>query len=97
MKKKICILPEKTTLISTGILINTFNKNLDILIESLNKVKGKYKIIIGNPFILKNFFYNNELKISIWNCSKKIFCVYPGEKIAKLIIITNRKIKFLYV
>ncbi|VFP79368.1 Deoxyuridine 5'-triphosphate nucleotidohydrolase [Buchnera aphidicola (Cinara curtihirsuta)] len=97
IKKKICILPEKTTLISTGILINTFNKNLDILIESLNKVKGKYKIIIGNPFILKNFFYNNELKISIWNCSKKIFCVYPGEKIAKLIIITNRKIKFLYV
>ncbi|VFP81650.1 dUTP diphosphatase [Buchnera aphidicola] len=97
IKKKIYISPEQTTLISTGILINIFDKNLDFLIKPLYKVKKKYKIIIGNPFILKNFFYNNELKISIWNCSKKIFCVYPGERIAKLIILTKKKIKFLYI
>ncbi|VFP88786.1 Deoxyuridine 5'-triphosphate nucleotidohydrolase [Buchnera aphidicola (Cinara piceae)] len=97
IKEKIYIFSEQTILISTGILVNLFDKNVDILIKPLHKIKETYKIVIGNPFSIKNFFYNNELKISIWNCSKKIFCIHPGDQIAQLIILTNKKIKFLYI
>uniref|UniRef100_A0A451DFT6 Deoxyuridine 5'-triphosphate nucleotidohydrolase, partial n=1 Tax=Buchnera aphidicola (Cinara pseudotsugae) TaxID=2518978 RepID=A0A451DFT6_9GAMM len=97
LKKKICLFSKKTTLISTGLLIHILDKTARVVIEPTTIINNKYHIIIGNPFNFAYFFDFFELKVSLWNCSKKNFYINPGDKIAQLSIIPNKKIKFLYI
>ncbi|VFP83851.1 hypothetical protein [Buchnera aphidicola] len=96
IKESISILSKKTSLISTGILVNSFDSTIRIVIDPLAIIKKKYNIVIGNPFSIFNS-YKDELKISIWNCSNKDFDINPGDKFARLSFISNKRIKFIYI
>ncbi|VFP85119.1 Deoxyuridine 5'-triphosphate nucleotidohydrolase [Buchnera aphidicola (Cinara splendens)] len=97
LQHKICLFSKKTTLISTGLFIQVMDKTVRVVIEPITTINNKYPIIIGNPFNFMDFFDFFELKISLWNCSKKNFYINPGDKIAQLSIVPNKKIKFLYI
>ncbi|WP_172598362.1 dUTP diphosphatase [Buchnera aphidicola] len=96
LKKPIYILSEKTLLISTGILINLLDSTTRIVIEPLVSIKKKYNIIIGNPFGIIDIC-KDELKISLWNRSNKSFYINPGDKVAQLLFISNKRIKLIYI
>ncbi|ABJ90818.1 hypothetical protein [Buchnera aphidicola] len=97
IKKKIYIDINQTFLIPTGILLYIFKNNININIKSFFKCKNNKKIVLGNFYNFINFFNPGELKISFWNCSKKKICIKPGDKIAKVFIFSNKKIKFIYL
>ncbi|WP_172598450.1 dUTP diphosphatase [Buchnera aphidicola] len=97
IKNKICLFSKKTTLVSTGLLIHFSDKTVRVVIKPISIIKHKYCLIIGNPFSIIDYCNFYELKISLWNCSKKNFYINPGDKIAKLSIVPNKKIKFIYI
>ncbi|VFP77950.1 dUTP diphosphatase [Buchnera aphidicola] len=97
LEHKMCLVSKKTTLISTGLFIHLSDKKTRVVIEPITRMNNKYHIIIGNPFNFVDFFDFFEIKVSLWNCSKKNFYINPGDKIAQLSIIPNKKIKFIYI
>lgn len=93
-EKELLLSPNMTKLLPTGIAIYLKDSNLTALILPRSGL-GHYKgIVLGNLTGLIDSDYQGELKISVWNRSNKDFIIYPGDRIAQLVIVPIIKVEF---
>lgn len=79
--------PEQTTLISTGIALHINDNTLAAIILPRSGIGHNYGIVLGNLIGLVDSDYQGALMISIWNRSKKLFILKPGDRVAQIAFI----------
>ena len=97
LNSEVMINPLENILIPTGISIyikNPLVAGLVIPRSSLGHIHG---IILGNSIGLVDSDYQGEIKVSLWNRSKKKFIIYPGDRIAQLVFLPVFKPVFTVV
>ncbi|CAL4325398.1 Deoxyuridine 5'-triphosphate nucleotidohydrolase [Buchnera aphidicola (Mindarus abietinus)] len=93
-KKEVILLPNKTILSPTGIAIYIKESLITAIILPRSGLGHKNGLVLGNSIGLLDSDYQGELKISLWNRSKKSFSITPGMRIAQLVFLPIIKVKF---
>ncbi len=94
LKKNVTLYPFKSKLITTGIRIYIKKKNITAIIVPRSGLSYKKKIILGNTIGIIDSDYQGELKILLYNQSKKKFIIKNKDRIAQIIFIPILKINF---
>ena len=94
IESKLTLKPNDVKLIGTGICIHIEDINYAGLILPRSGIGHKKGIVLGNLVGLIDSDYQGEIKISCWNRSKNEYTVLPGERIAQMIIMEVKKVKF---
>jgi dUTP pyrophosphatase len=89
--------PGDTQIISTGIAIHLEDTGLAAMILPRSGLAHKHGIVLGNLVGLIDSDYQGELFISCWNRGKESYTLYPGERIAQLVIVPVVRAKFTVV
>jgi dUTP pyrophosphatase len=90
-----CILnSNETELIPTGLAIHIADPNLAATVLPRSGLGHKHGIILGNSVGLIDSDYQGEILISCWNRSQHGFTIYPGDRIAQLVIVPIVQIEF---
>ena len=77
--------PGETYLIPTGIAMHMKNPNMAATILPRSGLGHKHGIVLGNLVGLIDSDYQGEVLISVWNRSKEMFMIKPGERIAQMV------------
>ena len=85
--KPLCLKPNATELISTGVAIYLEDPHYAALVLPRSGLGHKHGIVLGNLVGLIDADYQGPLMISCWNRSKEEFIINPGERFAQLLII----------
>lgn len=89
------IKPRSRVLIPTGIAININDNNVGAFIFARSGLASKSGIALSNGVGVIDSDYQGELKISITNNDpEKIFLLRPKDRIAQLVFLPVKKIKF---
>lgn len=94
ISEKLLLLPNTTKLLSTGIAIYLKDPRLTALILPRSGLGHKNGIVLGNLVGIIDSDYQGEIKISIWNRSKEDFFIFPGDRVAQMLITSTYKINF---
>jgi len=87
LEKQLTLSINETFLIKTGIAIHINDKKFAALIIPRSGLGHKHGIVLGNLIGLIDSDYQGEIMISCWNRSNKPFTIFPGDRIAQLVII----------
>ena len=87
IKEPLCIEPNESHLIKTGISIFIDDRDYAGLILPRSGLGHKHGIVLGNLAGLIDSDYQGELMVSCWNRSNKEYTIEPYERIAQLIFI----------
>lgn len=79
--------PGEVKLIDTGIFLNIADDNLAAVILPRSGLGHKEGIILGNSVGLIDSDYQGEIKVSLWNRSKKTFEIKKFDRIAQMVFI----------
>ncbi|WP_339043674.1 dUTP diphosphatase [Buchnera aphidicola] len=93
LKKKI-IMSNESFLFSTGISIHIKNISLAAFLIPRSGLGHKNGIILGNSIGLIDSDYQGEIMVSLWNRSKKSYCISPYDRIAQMVFIPIKKVNF---
>jgi dUTP pyrophosphatase len=93
----LCIEPQQTVLIPTGLAIYISDPALAAHILPRSGLGHKHGLILGNTVGLIDSDYQGELKISCFNRGKSSYTVNPGERIAQLVIVPIVRADFALV
>ena len=89
------IKPRSRVLIPTGIAININDNNVGAFIFARSGLASKSGIALSNGVGVIDSDYQGELKVSITNNDpEKIFLLRPKDRIAQLVFLPVKKIKF---
>lgn len=89
------IKPRSRVLIPTGIAININDNNVGAFIFARSGLASKSGISLSNGVGVIDSDYQGELKVSITNNDpEKIFLLNPKDRIAQLVFLPVKKIKF---
>jgi dUTP pyrophosphatase len=94
---KIEISPSETVLIPTGLAFFIEDSDYAGIILPRSGLGHKHGIILGNSVGLIDSDYQGELMVSLYNNSKKMFSVNPGDRIAQFLLIPIIKIEYNFV
>lgn len=98
---KVCIFPNHSKLLSTGIEFHNWNfiftEKIRYFILPRAGLGYSKNIIFGNFINFTNELNGLELKLFAWNRSKLNFYIYSGEIIAQFIFISDINIQFDFV
>ena len=89
--------PSATELIPTGLAIYIGDPDYAAVILPRSGLGHKNGIVLGNLVGLIDSDYQGELMISVWNRSATTFVIEPGERVAQLVIIPIKQVKFQLV
>ncbi|WP_343187745.1 dUTP diphosphatase [Buchnera aphidicola (Periphyllus koelreuteriae)] len=95
-----CIIKKKSLkcnesyLFPTGISIYIKNSSISGVIIPRSGLGHKNGIILGNSIGLIDSDYQGEIMVSLWNRSKKLYIIRPYERIAQIVFIPIKKVKF---
>ncbi|NIH41309.1 MAG: dUTP diphosphatase [Buchnera aphidicola (Periphyllus aceris)] len=92
-KKKI-IMSNESFLFSTGISIHIKNFSLAAFLIPRSGLGHKNGIILGNSIGLIDSDYQGEIMVSLWNRSKKSYCIFPYDRIAQMVFVPIKKVNF---
>jgi len=81
-------------LIPTGIAIHIADPELTAVILPRSGLGHKQGIVLGNLVGLIDSDYQGQLLVSIWNRSKRNVVIEPGDRIAQLVFVPIRRVKF---
>ncbi|WP_338521281.1 dUTP diphosphatase [Candidatus Legionella polyplacis] len=90
----VCIHPNSTILLETGIAIYIKYRNIAGIILPRSGLGHNNGIVLGNLVGLIDSDYQGEIKISCWNRGGSNYLINPGERIAQLVFISIKKVKF---
>jgi dUTP pyrophosphatase len=76
-----------TTLIPTGIAINLRDPGLAAVLIPRSGLGHKNGIVLGNLVGLIDSDYLNQVFVSCWNRSYQGYTVFPGDRIAQMVIV----------
>jgi dUTP pyrophosphatase len=88
------LVPTETQLIPTGIAIYISDSNFAATILPRSGLGHKHGIVLGNLIGLIDSDYQGEILISCWNRSQKPFTIYPGDRIAQLVVVPVIQVDF---
>ncbi len=88
------IQPNKVELIPTGLAVFISDKNLAGIILPRSGLGHKKGLVLGNLVGLIDSDYQGEIMISAWNRSNKEIEINQLDRIAQLVIIPVKKVKF---
>lgn len=91
------LLPGDTYLVGTGYAIYLEDPNYAAVLLPRSGLGHKHGIVLGNLTGLIDSDYQGEVKVSLWNRSKEIYTIQPGERIAQLVIVPVAKADFIVV
>ncbi|CAL4324931.1 Deoxyuridine 5'-triphosphate nucleotidohydrolase [Buchnera aphidicola (Chaitophorus populicola)] len=91
---KIYMKPNQSYLFSTGISIYIKDVSLAAILLPRSGLGHKYGIILGNSVGLIDSDYQGEIMVSLWNRSNKNYCVHPYDRIAQIVFIQIKQVKF---
>jgi len=77
----------ETKLIGSGIAINIHDPNLAAVLLPRSGLGTKHGIVLGNTLGLIDSDYRKEIKIAVWNRSKKAFTLNPGDRLCQMIFV----------
>lgn len=97
IKKDLCLAPNETQLIPTGLAIYIADPQLAATILPRSGLGHKHGIVLGNLIGLIDSDYQGELLISCWNRGKEHFTIQPGERIAQLVFLPVVRAEFSVV
>jgi dUTP pyrophosphatase len=97
MDEPLALLPNATSLISTGMAIYIEDRNLAAMILPRSGLGHKHGIVLGNLVGLIDSDYQGELMISCWNRGVDHFTIYPGDRIAQLVLVPVVQAEFTFV
>ncbi|WP_075432320.1 hypothetical protein [Buchnera aphidicola] len=100
VKNKLCIMPNQSELLSTGISLyrcNLEKENIQYLILPRAGLGVMKNIIFGNFINFLKKLNEGEVKLLIWNKSKINFYINSGEVIAQLVFISNMNISLNFI
>ena len=90
----LCLLPNQTELIPTGIAIFIDDNSHAALILPRSGLGHKHGLVLGNLTGLIDSDYQGQVFISCWNRSTKTYVVKPGERIAQMVFIPVERVEF---
>ena len=85
LDESVTLAPGEAMLIGTGIAIHLEDAGLCAMILPRSGL-GHRGLVLGNLIGLIDSDYQGELKISTWNRSSEPKIIYPGDRVAQLII-----------
>lgn len=85
MDSEIEIKPQTTAMIPTGIAIS-IPEGFAALIYARSGLATKYGIALSNGVGVIDSDYRGEVKIGLVNLSKETYTVFPGDRIAQMVI-----------
>ena len=86
--------PTETQLIPTGIAIYISDSNFAATILPRSGLGHRHGIVLGNLVGLIDSDYQGEILISCWNRSQEPFTIYPGDRIAQLVVVPVVQVDF---
>ena len=86
--------PGDTQLVPTGLAIHIGDPNYAAMILPRSGLGHKQGIVLGNLVGLIDSDYQGQLMISTWNRGQSIFTLQPMERLAQLVIVPVRQVKF---
>ena len=89
--------PGQTELIPTGMSIFIEDPSLCAMILPRSGLGHKHGIVLGNLVGLIDSDYQGQLFVSCWNRGQTPFTVYPGERIAQLVLVPVVQADFEFV
>ena len=96
----LCIMPNQSELLSTGIALykcNLKKEDIQYLILPRSGLGIIKNIIFGNFINSLKKLNESEFKLSLWNRSKLNFYINSGEVIAQLVFISNTNISLNFI
>lgn len=93
INKILILAPGENIKVPSGIAIHINDLKIAAIILPRSGL-GNYGIVLGNLVGLIDSDYQGQIIISLWNRSKKIFSIEPGQRIAQLVFIPIEKITF---
>jgi len=94
IKDKLTIQPNKVELIPTGLAVFISDSNLAGLVLPRSGLGHKKGLVLGNLVGLIDSDYQGEIMISAWNRSDKDIEINKLDRIAQLVIVPIKKVKF---
>ncbi|MBP9721701.1 MAG: dUTP diphosphatase [Gammaproteobacteria bacterium] len=83
----LCLEPNSTQLLNTGLAIYISDPNYAAIILPRSGLGHKNGIVLGNLVGLIDSDYQGPLMVSCWNRSNDHFTIQPGDRIAQLVLV----------
>ncbi len=88
------IRPSGVNLIPTGIAIHIKDQSMAATILPRSGLGHKHGIVLGNLIGLIDSDYQGPILISCWNRGEDDYTIYPGDRIAQLVILPIMRANF---
>ncbi|MDZ3824622.1 MAG: dUTP diphosphatase [Pseudoxanthomonas sp.] len=86
--------PGGSALVATGLAIHIGDPALCAVILPRSGLGHRHGIVLGNLTGLIDADYQGPLMVSLWNRSDAAYTVEPGERIAQLVVLPVRQVRF---
>lgn len=86
--------PGGSELVATGLAIHIGDPGLCAVILPRSGLGHRHGIVLGNLTGLIDADYQGPLMVSLWNRSDAAYTVEPGERIAQLVVLPVRQVRF---
>lgn len=90
----LALAPGGSALVATGLAIHIGDPGLCAVILPRSGLGHRHGIVLGNLTGLIDADYQGPLMVSLWNRSDTPYTVEPGERIAQLVILPVRQMRF---
>ncbi|MDQ2994336.1 MAG: dUTP diphosphatase [Pseudomonadota bacterium] len=90
----VSIAPGQAELIPTGLAIHIADPTMAATILPRSGLGHKHGLVLGNLVGLIDSDYQGPLMISCWNRGTKPYTIQPAERIAQLVIVPVKRVKF---
>ena len=87
LQAELCLEPDQTVLIPTGMSIHIADPGLAAMILPRSGLGHKHGIVLGNLVGLIDSDYQGQLMVSAWNRSPTAFTLQPMDRLAQLVVV----------
>ncbi len=93
----IVVEPGETVLVPTGLAIHIADRTLAAVLLPRSGLGHKHGLVLGNLTGLIDSDYQGQIFISCWNRSAQAYRMEPAERIAQMVFVPIRQVKFQIV
>lgn len=86
--------PGQTRLVSSGIAVHMADPELAAVILPRSGLGHKKGIVLGNLVGLIDSDYQGPVMISVWNRGHEVVILEPGDRIAQMVFVPVRRVRF---
>jgi dUTP pyrophosphatase len=88
------VAPGDTTLVPTGLAIHIGDPGLAAVLLPRSGLGHKHGLVLGNLTGLIDSDYQGQVFISCWNRGREAYEIQPGERIAQMVFVAVKQVKF---